>query len=182
MNVDDKPTRWAGYRSLKFHHEIHEVYRWDIAWNVDNLIKAADRPNVPRVIPVIRLDVNGYPVYTRHPVTGREQERVLAAIYIPNQSMMVVAVYDPTYKDPNYRYRLQQHDTDSYGITQRLKNNYGRQDLQDLMEAFATWTPAPVGMREITNPLRYVVPTRHRPKADIPIPHVYVQAGYGNWA
>lgn len=180
MNDPDHKTRWAGYRSLHFQEDLHEMYRWDLAYNVDNLLRASDRPYVPRLIPVLRLDKNGHPAC--HTVSGRKESRILAAVYVESIREIITAVYDPNYEDPAYRYRLQAYKCNQTGVNVGIDNDNARSNLEDLLNAFATWCEAPAGVTKLVTPMQFMSPKRHRAKTAADLPSAYIEQGYGNWA
>ncbi|ATW58068.1 hypothetical protein CNR34_00135 [Pseudomonas phage nickie] len=97
-------NRYKGVFKITF-SSVLAKHGWDLAYDLDGYMKTIDRPNVPRLLPHIRLNKEGHPA-TAQDDTGRKKEKTLASLYVPEMNRVVKAVYDPSYEDPDYRYRL----------------------------------------------------------------------------
>lgn len=174
MSREDEKSPYAGYRWLKFRQDLHDIERWDLAWDVDRKIKSEDRPNVPRILEAIRLDSFGWPVCASDDCGNRFQ-KVIASYYDKTMMKLIQAVYDPNYRDIKYRYRIESynHNPGTNDFAQSTSTQYDSlHHLLDSLSSFWAGTENPMKYVDLKRPIRI----------SKDIPDTYKQAGFGVWA
>lgn len=164
-------SRLEGYHKITFDKALSNG-GWDLAYDLDGYMKTIDRPDVPRLLPHIRLNKHGHPATATHEENGRQIPKTLASIYFPQHNWIVKAIYDPNYQDPNYRYKLERYDSQQYfaGVANPEESDtYG--ELEYLLKAFyKSWVEE--HFPKATDHME-----RHR--RGFAVPEEYVAKGYG---
>jgi hypothetical protein len=164
---------FKGYRWLKF---PEDMAKWDVYHNADSYMKARDKPNVPRIVPAIRLNPEGQPACCKNE-HGVPQPKVLACVYLEAQNAFVFAKYDPR-EAPEYgQYSVETYPPDKNGIP-RLKasviNTYS--DIRGMFKDFTSHL-----RNDIENPMRHAIPKRVG-NVELHIPDEYKDTDYGSFA
>ena len=167
---EEAMSEFVGYRAIQFSDELTTRHGWDVAWDLDSIIKTLDRPKVARILPVLRLTQDGH-MTTTEDQTGRRMIKTLATFY-SGQDMLIKAIYDPNFNSPEYRYRTVTYNVNAFTGVTTERGETGYRDLRDLLGMFAkNWADTP-------NPLHLAF-FRSLKRADIPVE--YKSAGYGLW-
>lgn len=106
VNVNDDAL--AGYRWIKFSPDLTESHGWDLAWDLDKPLKIADRPNVPRVLPAIRLRSDGKPAL-EHDGSLDRKAKTIASIYLESKSLIYRLSFVSPHPERNEFYLITSH-------------------------------------------------------------------------
>ncbi|QOC57990.1 hypothetical protein phiK7B1_135 [Pseudomonas phage phiK7B1] len=167
------PDFFQGFHKITF-SDVLKTHGWDLAYDLDGYMKTIDRPNVPRLLPHIRLNREGHPATATHEENGRQIPKTLASVYFED-FCVVKCIYDPNFEDVDYRYRLVR-------FSDPEKNRPGHLDEEDsstygslgaLLSAFCNeWVED-----DHLNCMDYY--QRHRRNGNKDVPKEYEQRGYG---
>lgn len=167
------PDFFLGWHKITF-SEVLKTHGWDLAYDLDGYMKTIERANVPRLLPHIRLNVEGHPAVATHEESGRQIPKTLASVYFPDFAV-VKCIYDPNYNDVDFRYRLVRYKdpegTRPGTLDEEESSTYG--SLGALLSAFCNeWVND-----EHLNCMDYF--QRHRRPGTETVPAEYQERGYG---
>ena len=139
---------------------------WQHLWDPSRVYDLEDKPNVPHILPSIRLAPNGHPAARKdgHEVT-------IAGVWLPELGVLRTLTYHSKRDDCLYEIRDCSHQYGESRLNDKLDRSRFANDLFEILEEFIIDMPLTV-----QHPLRFVKEEESRPVMT-PKPE-----GFGQWA